>query len=190
MRQDPNIIMVGEIRDEETAGIAINSSMTGHLVLSTLHTNDAATAMPRFLEMGIAPFLVASTVNIVIAQRLVRKNCSQCIVSETITLDELKERFSAGLAEKFFESGKKQIRIYHGKGCNVCGQTGYHGRIGIFEVLLVTESIRELIMTRADADRIRQQAVKEGMTTIIEDGIKKVLSGVTTIEEVLRATRE
>jgi len=190
LRQDPNIIMVGEIRDEETADIAINSAMTGHLVLTTLHTNDAPTALPRFLEMGMEPFLIASTVNIIIAQRLVRKNCSQCIISEEVSIEELKNKFSAALIEKHFGAGKKKIRIYHGKGCPVCGNTGYAGRIGVFEVMAMTEPIRDLIMRRANADEIREQAIKEGMRTMIEDGIRKVLSGVTTIEEVLRATRE
>ncbi|MFA6410425.1 MAG: GspE/PulE family protein [Candidatus Buchananbacteria bacterium] len=190
LRQDPNIIMVGEIRDEETAEIAINSAMTGHLVLSTLHTNDAPTALPRFLEMKIEPFLVASTVNIIIAQRLVRKICTQCIVSEQVEIEQLKTKFSAALIDKYFSPDIKTIRLYHGKGCKLCSNTGYSGRVGIFEVLVVSEPIRELIMGRANADAIRQQAAKEGMKTMIEDGIKKALSGLTTIEEVLRATRE
>jgi len=190
LRQDPNIIMVGEIRDEETADIAINSAMTGHLVLSTLHTNDAPTALPRFLEMKIEPFLIASTVNVIIAQRLVRKICSQCIVSEQISLNQLKNKFSSELIEKYLGKEKKEVRIYHGKGCPVCSQTGYSGRVGIFEVLVINEAIRQLIMRRANADEIRQQAVKDGMKTMIEDGMSKVLAGITTIEEVLRATRE
>ncbi len=190
LRQDPDIIMVGEIRDEETADIAINSAMTGHLVLSTLHTNDAPTALPRFLEMGMEPFLIASTVNIIIAQRLVRKNCSQCIVSEEVTFDQLKNKFSQALIEKHFGPDRKKIRIYHSKGCPICGDTGYAGRVGIFEVLIISETIRDLIMKRANADQIRQQAIQEGMKTMMEDGIRKVLAGVTTIEEVLRATRE
>ncbi|HLC89778.1 MAG TPA: GspE/PulE family protein [Patescibacteria group bacterium] len=190
LRQDPNIIMVGEIRDEETADIAINSAMTGHLVLSTLHTNDAPTALPRFLEMKIEPFLIASTVNVIIAQRLVRKICSQCIVSEQISLNQLKNKFSSELIEKYLGKEKKEVRIYHGKGCPVCSQTGYSGRVGIFEVLVINEAIRQLIMSRANADEIRQQAVKDGMKTMIEDGMSKVLAGITTIEEVLRATKE
>jgi len=190
LRQDPDVIMVGEIRDEETADMAINSAMTGHLVLSTLHTNDAPTALPRLLEMRIEPFLIASTVNIIIAQRLVRKICSQCVVSEQVSLDQLKKKFSPGLIEKYFGSAKKEVRLYHGKGCKICSQTGYSGRVGIFEVLAVSEAIRELIMARADADQIRRQAIKEGMKTMIEDGVSKALAGATTVEEVLRATRE
>ena len=190
LRQDPNIIMVGEIRDQETASIAVNAAMTGHLVLSTVHTNDAPTTLPRFLEMGLQPFLISSTVNLIVAQRLVRKNCSQCIASEQVSSDVLKEKFSQALINKYFGAQKKSVRIYHSRGCKVCGQTGYTGRVGIFEVLPLSEEIRKLIMKSANADEIRQQAVKEGMTTMIEDGIKKVLSGVTTLEEVLRATRE
>lgn len=190
LRQDPDIIMVGEIRDEETADIAINSAMTGHLVLSTLHTNDAPTALPRLNEMNIEPFLIASTVNLVMAQRLVRRNCSQCIVSEQVTPNKLKEKFSTAVIDKHFDRGNKSIRIFHGKGCAVCSNTGYQGRIAIFEVMQVTETIRELIMRRANAEEVRKQAQSEGMSTMIEDGIKKVLAGMTTIEEVLRATRE
>jgi type IV pilus assembly protein PilB len=191
LRQDPDIIMVGEIRDQETADIAINAAMTGHLVLSTLHTNDAATALPRFLQMGIEPFLVASTVNIIIAQRLVRKNCSNCVVSSQVTIGQLKEKFSSSLVEKYFGTDNdKKIRLYHGKGCKLCSNTGYGGRLGVFEVLAVSEEIRQMIMQRSDADIIRKQAIKEGMKTMIEDGIKKALAGMTTVEEVLRATRE
>ncbi|MBI3290825.1 type II/IV secretion system protein [Candidatus Falkowbacteria bacterium] len=190
LRQDPDVIMVGEIRDEETADIAINSAMTGHLVLSSLHTNDAPTSLPRFLEMNIEPFLIASTVNLVMAQRLVRRNCKQCIVSEQVTLKSLKEKFSPELIEKHLGGGKDSVRIYHGKGCPVCGNMGYLGRIGIFEVMVMSEEIRKLVMARANADEIRKQAMAEGMKTMVEDGFKKVLSGVTTIEEVLRATRE
>ncbi|MBN1779248.1 MAG: type II/IV secretion system protein [Candidatus Buchananbacteria bacterium] len=190
LRQDPDIIMVGEIRDQETADLAISAAMTGHLVLTTLHTNDAPTALPRLLKMGGEPFLLASTINIVMAQRLVRKICKHCIVSETTNPTELKKKFSASLVDQYFGTEEKTIRIYHGKGCSVCGNTGYHGRLGIFEVMPITETLRELIMQRVDADQIRDQAKKEGMKTMIEDGISKVLAGLTTIEEVLRATRE
>ncbi|MDX9892839.1 MAG: ATPase, T2SS/T4P/T4SS family [Patescibacteria group bacterium] len=189
LRQDPDIIMVGEIRDQETADIAINSAMTGHLVLSTLHTNDAPTALPRFLKMGIQPFLIASTVNIIIAQRLVRKICPSCVASIQTSSAELKEKFSPAVIDKYFGPDKKDIRIYHGKGCQVCNGTGYQSRVGIFEVLVISEAIRDLIMQRTNADEIKQKAIEEGMSTMIEDGIKKVLAGVTTIEEVLRATR-
>ena len=190
LRQDPDIIMVGEIRDEETANIAINSAMTGHLVLSTLHTNDAPTSLPRFLEMNIEPFLISSTVNLVIAQRLVRRICTNCVVSETVTKKQLKEKFSAELINAQFADAKESVRLYRGKGCPVCSGTGYQGRIGIYEVMVVSEKVREVIMQRANADQLRELARKEGMHTMMEDGIKKVLAGQTTIEEVLRATRE
>ena len=190
LRQDPDVIMVGEIRDEETADIAINSAMTGHLVLTTLHTNDAPTALPRFLEMGIEPFLIASTVNVIGAQRLVRKICTQCVYSETVSTKELMSKFSRAIIAEYFGAEDKKVRLYRGKGCPVCSQTGYKGRVGIFETMPVSEEIRKLIMARANADQIRVQARKEGMRTMIEDGIRKSLAGSTTLEEVLRATRE
>ena len=129
LRQDPDIIMVGEIRDQETADLAINAAMTGHLVLTTLHTNDAPTALPRLLKMNIEPFLLASTINIIMAQRLVRKICTQCVVSETVPLEELKKKFSAPIIDQNFGGGRATIRIYHGKGCPICSQTGYRGRL-------------------------------------------------------------
>lgn len=190
LRQDPDVIMVGEIRDTETADLAISAAMTGHLVLTTLHTNDAPTALPRLLKMGAEPFLLASTVNIILAQRLVRRICKSCVVSETITPEDLKKKFSSAIIDQHFGAERQSLRIYHGKGCDVCGGTGYQGRLGIFEVMPVTETIRELIMKREDADALRDLAKAEGMKTMIEDGIQKVLAGQTTIEEVLRATRE
>lgn len=188
LRQDPDIIMVGEIRDQETADIAVNSAMTGHLVLSSLHTNDAPTALPRFLEMNIEPFIIASTVNLIIAQRLVRRNCAQCIASEEVSVDIYKAAFPAEMLSRHV-GDKTSVRSYRSKGCPLCGQTGYTGRIGIFEVLPMTETIRQLIMKQSNAEEIRKQAVGEGMTTMLEDGLKKVLAGSTTIDEVLRATR-
>lgn len=193
VRQDPDIIMVGEIRDEETAGIAVNSAMTGHLVLSSLHTNDAATTLPRLLDMDIEPFLIASTVNVALAQRLVRKICLRCRESDELSAKQTKEIMGQfdkriqGVLKKQM-SGTKLL-VYKGAGCAVCQDTGYVGRIGIFEVLEVSETIKSLIMKRANADEIKKQAVKEGMTTMIEDGIRKVMAGVTTIEEVLRVAR-
>ena len=189
LRQDPNIIYVGEIRDDETADIAVNSAMTGHLVLSTLHTNDAATALPRLLDMNIEPFLVASTVNLVIAQRLVRKICERCKVSQTEKMVDLEKHFDKKLLQKYFKSSK-EARIYIGKGCPVCRSTGYSGRIGIFEILLLSEKIKDLIVAKNDSQKIMQQAMMEGMTTMMDDGLFKVQQGLTTIEEVLRATRE
>lgn len=189
LRQDPNIIYVGEIRDDETADIAVNSAMTGHLVLSTLHTNDAATALPRLLDMNIEPFLVASTVNIIIAQRLVRKICDKCKASQAISIKDLEIHFDKKLLKKYFKQ-TKEIRVYAGKGCPVCKNTGYAGRIGIFEVLVLSEKIQDLVISKADSQKIIEQAVTEGMTTMTDDGLFKVQEGITTIEEVLRATRE
>jgi len=177
VRQDPDIILVGEVRDEETAGIAINSAMTGHLVLSTLHTNDAATTLPRLLEMGVEPFLVASSVNVIIAQRLVRKICTKCRVSEEIDPNNLAMKQFSHLT-----------RVYHGKGCPVCQGTGYSGRIGIFEVLPLDDDIRQAVVERQDSDKIAALAIKKGMTSMFEDGIAKVACGLTTIEEIIRVT--
>jgi type II secretory ATPase GspE/PulE/Tfp pilus assembly ATPase PilB-like protein len=193
VRQDPDIIMVGEIRDEETADIAVNSAMTGHLVLSTLHTNDAATAIPRFLDMGVEPFLIASTVNIVIAQRLVREICPKCRISYQPTHEEsLMVEGNPGAKAIFkAKAGKdfSKLRLYKGAGCKICGQTGYSGRIGIFEILEMTEDIKKLVVSRASSDDIMSVAIKKNkMTTMLEDGIEKVLAGETTMEEVLRVT--
>jgi type IV pilus assembly protein PilB len=189
LRQDPDIIYVGEIRDNETADIAINAALTGHLVLSTLHTNDAPTALPRLIDMEIEPFLIASTVNVIIAQRLVRKICVRCKVSFVQKTSELTEFFSEDIIKKHFDS-KEEATLYKGKGCNVCHQSGYAGRIGVFEVLSITDTLRELITKKASSEEISKQAREEGMTSMLEDGIDKVLQGVTTIEEVLRTTRE
>lgn len=189
LRQDPDIIYVGEIRDSETADIAINSAMTGHLVLSTLHTNDAATALPRLMDMNIEPFLVASTVNVIIAQRLVRKICEKCKVSYAGKMDDLKNNISED--ELLSAFGKfTEIRLYKGKGCQVCRGTGYSGRVGIFEVMVITDPLRDLIMKRAEANVITKKAIREGMTTMIQDGLKIAQHGVTTIGEVLRVTKE
>ncbi len=191
LRQDPNIILVGEIRDNETAGIAVNAALTGHLVFSTLHTNDAATAIPRLIDMKVEPFLVASTVNIIIAQRLVRKICDVCRVSHTITLEELSKDLSKEMITKHYTPlGKDgEIRMYKGKGCKACHNTGYQGRLGIYEVLEVTKPIRELVAKHADADVILQEAIRGGMTTMQDDGLQKVAQGLTTLEEILRVTK-
>ncbi|PIU98518.1 type II secretion system protein GspE [Candidatus Wolfebacteria bacterium CG03_land_8_20_14_0_80_40_12] len=186
LRQDPNIIMVGEIRDEETAAIAINAALTGHLLLSTLHTNDAATTLPRLLDMKIEPFLIASTVNVAIGQRLVRKICSDCKVKKTITDVEFKN-----LTEFLSPEILDEHRIfYKGEGCGKCENSGYFGRIGIHEVLEIDDNIRKTIIAKTDASEIQRIAVKNGMTTILEDGFKKALAGITTIEEVLRVIHE
>jgi type II secretory ATPase GspE/PulE/Tfp pilus assembly ATPase PilB-like protein len=186
LRQDPNIIMVGEIRDAETASIAVNTALTGHLLLSTLHTNDAATTLPRLLEMKIESYLVASTVNIAMAQRLVRKICIHC--KEEVPISEamknvLGETFSTARLE-----GKKTLM--KGRGCEKCGGSGYSGRIVLSEVIVADNDIREAILRRASSDEIKQIAIKNGMTTMFEDGIEKVLQGHTTLEEVLRVVHE
>ncbi|MEK9175651.1 MAG: GspE/PulE family protein [Patescibacteria group bacterium] len=194
LRQDPDIVMVGEIRDNETAGIAVNSAMTGHLVLSSLHTNDAATTLPRLIDMSIEPFLIASTVNVVIAQRLVRHICMHCRESYLMSAKEIKflkeEPMLEGLFKSVAKKSQTDVTLYRGKGCQLCHNVGYMGRIGIFETLEISESIRELIMNRVNAEQIKNQAVKEGMTTLIENGIHAVLEGNTTIEEILRIIRE
>ncbi len=190
VRQDPDIIMIGEIRDEETAGIAVNSAMTGHLVLSTLHTNDAATTLPRLLDMSVEPYLVASTVNIAVGQRLVRKICTQCVMSEVITGEALTELIQQYNLKAYVKKDTKQLRFYKGRGCDSCNHSGYVGRIGVFEVLEISPAIRQLITNHADADQIKQQAMVEGMTTMFEDGFHKALLGVTTLDEVLRVVAE
>ncbi|OGG27483.1 hypothetical protein A2960_04270 [Candidatus Gottesmanbacteria bacterium RIFCSPLOWO2_01_FULL_39_12b] len=188
LRQDPNIIFVGEIRDNETAGIAVNAALTGHLVLSTLHTNDAATTLPRFSDMKVEPFLVASTVNVIVAQRLVRKICEMCKAQVSIRIEELSRHIPIELIRKNFGQDQ-EIKTFKGSGCKICHFTGYSGRIGVFEVLLVSKEIRKLITEKNDSDVIRDKAVEEGMTTMLDDGLQKTLKGLTTIEEILRVTR-
>ena len=194
VRQDPDIIMVGEIRDPQTATIAINASLTGHLLLSTIHANDSAATFPRLYEMDVEPFLIASSVNVIIAQRLVRKICSNCVGSYAPDKEEM---LSMNQDENLLEivkrvSGKKdvkQIRLYKGKGCAVCSHTGYVGRMGLFEVMEVTEKIRPLIVDNTSSDVIRDAAKEQGMRTMLEDGIEKVFQGQTTMSEIIRVTK-
>ena len=197
VRQDPDIMLVGEVRDEETAGISVNAAMTGHLVLSTLHTNDAATSIPRLLDLGVEPFLVSSTVNVIIGQRLVRRICTKCRISEEVDTQNVGVNDEIGksgysnlkkLLENHLKDGK--LRVYKGKGCDVCHQTGYLGRVGIFEVLLVDDEIKKAIVDKKDASVIQAIAIKKGMTTMFQDGIEKILAGVTTLDEILRVTKE
>lgn len=189
VRQDPDVILVGEIRDEETASIGVNSAMTGHLVFSTLHTNDAATTFPRLLDMKVESFLVASTINIIIAQRLVRKICMKCRTSFEEKLSNYMPNISSSTMTKHF--GDNEIaRVYRGVGCDICHHTGYLSRIGVFETLEVTDPIRKLIVDRADANTIKQAAIKQGMITMEDDGLEKVKQGLTTFEEVIRVTKE
>lgn len=188
LRQDPNIIFVGEIRDSETAGIAVNAALTGHLVLSTLHTNDAATAIPRLTDMKVEPFLVASTVNIIVAQRLVRQVCSQCKEEMSVEWEEFAKNFPPESLKVVFGTNHK-VKMFKGRGCRACRNTGYSGRVGLFEVLAVTKEIRKLVTQKADSDVILKKAIEEGMRTMLQDGLDKINRGVTTIEEVLRVTK-
>ena len=190
LRQDPNIIMVGEIRDAETANIAVQASLTGHLLLSSLHTNDAPTAIPRLSDLKVEPFLIASVVNLVIAQRLVRKICKECITSHPITPAE-----EEAITDQFKELGLKDVHIpktlYKGKGCQACDFTGYHDRLAIFETLEVDNQIREYIVNpHFSIDGLRTMAREKGMITMFEDGLRKVELGMTTLEEVLRVIKE
>lgn len=188
LRQDPDIIFVGEIRDIETANIAVNAALTGHVVLSTLHTNDSATALLRLIDMDVEPFLVASTVNVIVAQRLIRKVCDQCKGPLVISKKKLSSDINNELLIKYF--GKSDdIKTFKGKGCKMCSFTGYFGRIGVFEVLEVTKKIRQMIIDKKDSDMIKKQASIDGMTTMLEDGLDKVKSGDTTMEEILRVTK-
>ncbi|HUW71745.1 MAG TPA: ATPase, T2SS/T4P/T4SS family [Candidatus Humimicrobiaceae bacterium] len=194
VRQDPDIIMVGEIRDKETVDIAINSAMTGHLVLSTLHANDAPTTFSRFLEMGAKAHLVATCVNVVIAQRLVRKICQECKEGYFLSGEELELVNNDPLLVENLKriSGKEnisKIKFYKGKGCKFCNHSGYEERTGVFEVLDVTEEIRELVTKQASMDAIRKKAMEQGMTTMICDGITKALMGITTLHEVRRVAK-
>ena len=182
LRQDPNVIMVGEIRDLETAEIAIRAALTGHLVFSTLHTNDAPSAFTRLIDMGIEPFLVASSVEAVMAQRLVRTICTHCKVEQKVERDYLRR---IGFPADEITTAK----FYHGAGCEACRQLGYQGRMGIYELLILNEALRPLILNRAPSSTIAQKAIDGGMRTLRTDGWNKVRDGMTTIEEVLRVTQ-
>jgi general secretion pathway protein E len=184
VRQDPDVIMIGEIRDLETAQIAVQSALTGHLVLSTVHTNDAPSTVNRLLDMGVEDYLLTSTVIGILAQRLVRTLCPHC-KEEYVALPELVEEM--GLSK--FANGD-QIRLFHEKGCRDCAQTGYIGRISIMEMLPMTDPLRSLVMRHATSTDLRAEAIREGMTTMYEDGMRKAVAGTTTFEEVLRVTRE
>jgi type IV pilus assembly protein PilB len=181
LRQDPNTILVGEIRDFETAEIAVKAALTGHLVLSTLHTNDAPSTVNRLMNMGIEPFLVASSLNLVCAQRLVRRVCSNCKEHEDLPPAALEHiGFSAEDA--------RSVKVYRGKGCDKCNGTGYKGRVGLYEVMDITDELRELVLVGASALELRRKAVEEGMITLRGSGLRKIKDGVTSVEEVLRET--
>jgi general secretion pathway protein E len=178
LRQDPDIIMVGEIRDHETAVMAIQSALTGHLVFSTLHTNDAASAVTRLLDLGIEPYLVSSSLLAVMAQRLVRKICSECADEQEPSEDE----------KRFLGSGAGFVRLIHGRGCSNCRDTGYRGRVGIFELLGIDDQVRTRIQQRANASEIRDAALARGMHLLRDDGVAKIGRGLTTVEEVARVS--
>lgn len=182
LRHDPDIMMVGEVRDFDTAEIAIRAALTGHLVFSTLHTNDAAGAVTRLLDMGVEPFLVSSSLECLIAQRLVRMICPKC-----------KEKYSISkksLRDLGFVSKQEEEVLYKGKGCQDCRGTGYRGRTGIYEILLLNDSIRELILTRASSQQIKRKTLEQGMVTLRQDGWQKALAGITTLDEVIRVSQQ
>ncbi len=182
VRQDPDTILVGEIRDTETAEIAVNAALTGHLLLSSFHANDAATAIPRLLDMGVEPFLLASTLELMVAQRLARRICSHCKFSTTVSVEEVRKQHE-GL-DAFFDG--KEITLYQGKGCESCGHSGYKGRTAIFEFITITPELQNLILKNPSTQEIWQVARGQGARMLFEDGIEKVKIGVTTLEELLR----
>jgi len=181
LRQDPDIIMVGEIRDFETAEIAVKAALTGHLVLSTLHTNDAPSTISRLLNMGIEPFLVTASCNLVLAQRLARKICQECKVETEIDRQVLTD---IGFTEAQMAKGPQ----YRGTGCRTCGDTGYKGRIALYEVMPMRDRIKEMVLQGASAAEIKQQMIQDGTLTLRMSAINKVMDGVTTVDEVLRCT--
>ena len=181
LRQDPNIILVGEIRDFETAEIAVKAALTGHLVFSTLHTNDAPSTINRLMNMGIEPFLVGSSVNLICAQRLVRRICSECKEAHPVPPQALEEiGFAADVA--------KTLTPQKGSGCDQCNNTGYKGRVGLYEVMDLNDELRELILVGASAPELRRRAMEGGMITLRGSGLRKIQEGVTTVDEVIRET--
>lgn len=181
VRQDPDVILVGEIRDKETAEISVNAALTGHLLFSTFHANDAATAIPRLLEMGVEPFLLASTLELLVSQRLVRKLCTNCRFSIEVTRSQIENRVKG--AGKYFPA---KCDVYGVKGCSNCNNTGYSGRIGLFEFIKITREVKDLILTNPSADKIWDLAKKQGSKTMMSDGIDKVRQGLTSVQEVFR----
>jgi type IV pilus assembly protein PilB len=192
LRQDPNVVMVGEIRDGETAGMATQAALTGHLVLSTLHTNDSAGALPRLTNMGIEPFLITSSINLIIAQRLVRRICPDCRMESKMPeslIAEIKDEISKipKSNSKDLARAQKPLKFYHGAGCPKCSK-GYKGRVGIYEVIRMTEKIEELVVGHHPASDIKAAAIADGMITMKQDGILKAMDGLTTLDEVFQAT--
>lgn len=190
LRQDPNVILVGEIRDKETTELAIQASLTGHLVFSTLHTSSAAGALPRLIDMGAETFLLASTINATIGQRIARKICAHC-KSEYVPPQEMVEEIKKELGHLMPKTAEgQQLKLYKGNGCDVCGHSGFMGRIGIYEVMPISEGIAKLILQKEDSSTIEAKAKEEGMITMKQDGYLKVLEGITTIDEILRVAQE
>lgn len=181
VRQDPDVILVGEVRDMETAEISVNAALTGHLLLSTFHANDSVTAVPRMLDMGVEPFLLASTLELLVAQRLVRRICENCRTSEKLSQAQVKK-----IAPKAAKHFGKSTTVYVGKGCNVCNHTGFHGRTAVFELISVSNDMQDLIMKRPSAQDLWNLAKKEGAHSMFEDGVEKVKAGITTLEELVR----
>jgi type IV pilus assembly protein PilB len=181
LRQDPNIVLVGEIRDFETAEIAVKAALTGHLVLSTLHTNDAPSTINRLMNMGIEPFLVATSVNLICAQRLVRRICRECT-------EKIQMPTQALVDVGFNPEEAASVQLKKGRGCGGCNNTGYRGRVGLYEVMEVSEEIRELILSGASAMELRRQSIDEGMLSLRLSGLCKIKEGMTTVEEVVRET--
>jgi type II secretory ATPase GspE/PulE/Tfp pilus assembly ATPase PilB-like protein len=186
LRHDPDVVLIGEVRDEETARSAIQASLTGHLVLSTLHTNDAASAVTRLVDMGVEPFLVSSSVNGMMAQRLVRRLCNSCKIPVVPTETELAQ---LGFTRERFQA-ESQGHVYQNVGCQECMDSGYRGRTGIYELLMVNDDVRHLIMNNVDSATLKKKAMQQGMTTLRDDGARKVMAGETTISEVLRVTQD
>jgi type II secretory ATPase GspE/PulE/Tfp pilus assembly ATPase PilB-like protein len=185
--------MIGEIRDKETAEMAVHAALTGHIVLSTLHTNNATGAAPRLIDMGVEPFLLTSALNVVVGQRLARKICEDC--KEEIQIAEAEKKKIEAEIEKMPEREKteikgKELKFFHGKGCKNCNDSGYKGRIGLYEVLSISENIKDMILNKKPSSEIQEEAVKAGMVTMLQDGILKVSDGVTTVEEIWRVTKD
>jgi len=195
LRQDPNVIMVGEIRDNETAELAIHAALTGHLIFSTLHTNDASGAIPRLIDMKVEQFLLSSTLNAIVAQRLVRKICSYCkeeVGAPAEVMADIKKELAL-VPKKFLPKGvdlESPIKLWHGAGCARCNNEGYLGRVVISEVLEATDNLRKIIATDFNTKDFKEEMKNQGMITMKQDGFLKVLEGLTTVEEVLRATQE
>jgi type IV pilus assembly protein PilB len=187
VRQDPDVILVGEIRDKDSAEIAVNAALTGHLLLSTFHANNASTVMPRLVDMGVEPFLLSSTIELIISQRLVRKLCDSCKVSETVTIEALHKEYPT--VSSYFGKKATKFTMYKAKGCKVCNFRGYKGRTALFEMISVSKELRDLYLKHPSADEVQALAIKQGMTTLFDDGIEKVKSGMTTISEVLRVAQ-